>query len=31
MNLWQETVKRVSKLNPGLSLKKILPLAKIEY
>ena len=31
MNKWQETVKRISKLHPGKSLKTILPLAKAEY
>ena len=31
MNKWQETVKRISKLHPGKSLKTILPLAKVEY
>lgn len=31
MNPWQATIKRVSKLNPGLSFNKILSLAKIEY
>ncbi len=31
MNKWQETVKRISKMNPGKSLKMILPLAKAEY
>ena len=31
MNKWQETVKRISKMNPGKSLKMILPLARVEY
>ena len=31
MNKWQETIKRVSNMYPGQSLRKILPLAKAEY
>ena len=31
MSKWRETIKRISKMNPGKSLKFLIPLAKAEY